>query len=205
MVIGPLPATVAATVLGAGTSLLVAAVLPAVGPDPRQIRDAPSEHADVTAQSFVALGLHVTLLAAAVAPMLLLPDLLPVTIPAALAGALDCSYLLLRLSAARLTRAAPDVLQHMRSRRTTAISDRNRAGAAVPWPVWVIALAALILLVPQSLVPAAMKITGEVEPVWFIALHLPPAWQWPAIITLGLLGVGLGTCAAWWWRSIRRG
>ena len=155
-------------------------------------------------RSLVALGLHVTLLAAAVAPMLLLRTCCrspsrprwPRRSTALTAAAA------LRRPA---TRAAPDGLQHMRSRRTTAISDRNRAGAAVPWPVWVIALAALILLVPQSLVPAAMKIPGEVSQCGSIALYLPPAWHWPAIIALGLLGVGLGTCAAWWWRSTRRG
>ncbi|MEV0596223.1 hypothetical protein [Nonomuraea cavernae] len=46
---------------------------------------------------------------------------------------------------------------------------------------------------PQGIVPMIFKIVGVQDPVWFLALHLPPVWQWPTIIfmiTLGLLMYG---------------
>ncbi|GGO77303.1 hypothetical protein [Nonomuraea cavernae] len=46
---------------------------------------------------------------------------------------------------------------------------------------------------PQGIVPMIFKIVGIQDPVWFLALHLPPLWQWPTIIfmiTLGLLMYG---------------
>ncbi|MDF2707176.1 MAG: hypothetical protein K0R62_2828 [Nonomuraea muscovyensis] len=54
-------------------------------------------------------------------------------------------------------------------------------------------LIAWLPLFPQGLAPMAMKIFGVEGPVWFLALHLPPIWQWPTIIfmiTLGLLMYG---------------
>ncbi|MFI6814040.1 hypothetical protein ACIBG7_16600 [Nonomuraea sp. NPDC050328] len=44
-------------------------------------------------------------------------------------------------------------------------------------------------LFPQGLVPMFMKIFGVEEPVWFLALHLPPIWQWPTIIFMIALGL----------------
>ncbi|MER5324512.1 hypothetical protein [Streptosporangium roseum] len=48
-------------------------------------------------------------------------------------------------------------------------------------------------LFPQGLAPMVFKILGVRDPVWFLALHLPEAWQWPTIafmIALGLLMYG---------------
>ena len=35
-----------------------------------------------------------------------------------------------------------------------------------------------------------MKLTGDVERVWFLALYLPGKWQWPTIAFMALLGIG---------------
>jgi ABC-2 type transport system permease protein len=50
-------------------------------------------------------------------------------------------------------------------------------------------LIAWLPLFPQGLVPLVMKILGIDNPSWFLALHLPPAWQWPTIIFM--IAVGL--------------
>ncbi|MFF0250716.1 hypothetical protein [Streptosporangium sandarakinum] len=34
-----------------------------------------------------------------------------------------------------------------------------------------------------------MKILGAEERVWFLALHLPPVWQWPTIIFMIAIGL----------------
>ncbi|MEU6792087.1 hypothetical protein ABZ907_10340 [Nonomuraea wenchangensis] len=44
-------------------------------------------------------------------------------------------------------------------------------------------------LFPQGLVPMVMKIIGIQDRVWFLALHLPPIWQWPTIIFMIALGL----------------
>ena len=43
-------------------------------------------------------------------------------------------------------------------------------------------------LFPQGLVAAFFKIFGLDERAWFLALYLPPAWQWPVIVAMILLG-----------------
>ena len=45
--------------------------------------------------------------------------------------------------------------------------------------------------------PAAMKLSGDVARVWFLALYLPEPWQWPAIALMALVAAG---CFAVAWR-----
>ena len=47
-----------------------------------------------------------------------------------------------------------------------------------------------IALFPQAIVPAVMKLTGDVARVWFLALYLPGPWQWPTIAFMVVLGIG---------------
>jgi hypothetical protein len=47
-----------------------------------------------------------------------------------------------------------------------------------------------IALFPQALVPALMKLSGDVARVWFLALYMPGPWQWPTIAFMVLLGAG---------------
>lgn len=56
-----------------------------------------------------------------------------------------------------------------------------------------------IPLLPQGLVAAIMKLTGTPARSWFLALHLPAAYQWPliaAMIALGLAMLGAGITLA---------
>ena len=56
----------------------------------------------------------------------------------------------------------------------------------------------MIALFPQAIVPAVMKLTGDVARVWFLALYLPGPWQWPTIAFMAMLGIGALVLA---WRT----
>jgi hypothetical protein len=59
------------------------------------------------------------------------------------------------------------------------------------------ALAAICLslcwlpLFPQGLVPAVIKLTDAPTRSWFLALHLPDAYQWPLIAAMIALGLAM--------------
>jgi hypothetical protein len=40
-------------------------------------------------------------------------------------------------------------------------------------------------------VPAAFKLAGSEEKVWFLALHLSEPWQWPVIIVMIAAGAAM--------------
>ena len=46
-------------------------------------------------------------------------------------------------------------------------------------------------LFSQGLVPAAFKLAGSEEKVWFLALHLSEPWQWPVIIAMIAAGAAM--------------
>ncbi len=62
-------------------------------------------------------------------------------------------------------------------------------------PRWKAALVGFLYLTawcplfPQGLVPAVFKVFGVEEKAWFLALYLPPPWQWPVIAFMVTLGV----------------
>jgi ABC-2 type transport system permease protein len=47
-------------------------------------------------------------------------------------------------------------------------------------------------LFPQGLVPLVFMLVGS-PPVrsWFLALYLPPAWQWPVVLAMIALGLAM--------------
>jgi ABC-2 type transport system permease protein len=66
-------------------------------------------------------------------------------------------------------------------------------------------IAGIIALIPQGLVPLGIKIDGSDSKVWFLALHLPEAWQWPMIVFMVLLGLTLlGLTVRTWMRARQR-
>lgn len=108
-----------------------------------------------------------------------------------------------RLTAHRLRTHGPELLQLMR----TGPAPQTSASAAAPSALERLPLVqrqlfnvcltlGILALVPQAVVPTVMKLTGNVVPVWFLALHLPEPWQWPAIAAMVLLGAAL-LWAAW--------
>jgi hypothetical protein len=201
---GPLAATVVMAVAGGGIIgwLAVVALVPA--PDPRAARDRPLDHGDVAGLSFT------TLLAVGLsgAPVLVLAF---VSVPAAVAAAVIAGSLALalalawwtaRLATAALESRAPELLAAMRSHRTAPVRGADRSTAAGGYDdlsardqlvLRAAITVGMIALFPQALVPVVMKLTGNVAPVWFLPLHLPPAWQWPAI--LGMLAVAAAAFA----------
>ncbi|MEZ7126872.1 hypothetical protein ACBR40_16205 [Nonomuraea sp. AD125B] len=66
---------------------------------------------------------------------------------------------------------------------TADLPIQHRIGVTVCYTI------AWLPLFPQGLVPLVMKIVGIQDPVWFLALHLPPVWQWPTIIFMIALGL----------------
>ncbi|MFC7640496.1 hypothetical protein ACFQX6_05330 [Streptosporangium lutulentum] len=66
---------------------------------------------------------------------------------------------------------------------TADLPIHHRIGVMISYTI------AWLPLFPQGLVPMVMKIFGIEERVWFLALHLPPIWQWPTIIFMIALGL----------------
>ncbi|SFK71949.1 ABC-2 type transport system permease protein [Streptosporangium canum] len=66
---------------------------------------------------------------------------------------------------------------------TTDLPIQHRIGVTISY------LIAWLPLFPQGLAPMVMKIVGIEDRGWFLALHLPPIWQWPTIIFMIALGL----------------
>ncbi|MEV6967632.1 hypothetical protein AB0M47_21255 [Hamadaea sp. NPDC051192] len=112
-------------------------------------------------------------------------------------------WLLGRLAQRRLDTHGPEVLHLMRSGPTRRVAPSLRPVRPLhplrrPAPIKTAGTrtAAMFLLTvcwiplfPQGLVPIVMLLTGEVERSWFLALHLPSAYQWP--VALGMTALGL--------------
>ncbi|MFI6601142.1 hypothetical protein ACIBHX_33270 [Nonomuraea sp. NPDC050536] len=54
-----------------------------------------------------------------------------------------------------------------------------------------------IPLVPQGVIPAVFKLTGESARSWFLALYLPQWLQWPTIVCMILLGLAMYGTTLW--------
>ncbi|MDQ3533954.1 MAG: hypothetical protein M3456_16615, partial [Actinomycetota bacterium] len=181
---------------GAGVVVWLGVVALVPGPDPQVTRDNPLDHADVTAQSFASLGL-MALVASPLALAIvvdvpawsnsrdaLLLTVLGVTYATALWWVTGSA------AGARLEERAPDLLLAMRSGSTKPMTDEASRGvlgalsSGHQTAVWGCLMLGIIALVPQAIVPATMKLTGEVERVWFLALYAPQAWQWPVIAAM---------------------
>ena len=192
-----------AALLGGGAGLLPALAIDQLvpGPDPREHKDAPLDHGDLTGPAFVMM-------------LLTLATALPALGVAGLGAALDHDALIWlgvpvgvltgMLAYVRLGRTAyrslaargPELLYLMRAGRehraqpgegSTALeamprSRRRLLNASV--------VVGCIALFPQAIVPALMKLTGDIAPVWFLALHMPAAWQWLTIAFMFVFGIG---------------
>lgn len=102
------------------------------------------------------------------------------------------------LAVRRLRSHGPELLQLMRAGRPVATAPAVAADAQPRLRQALLGTCVtlgMIALFPQAVVPAVFKLTGQVEPVWFLALHAPPAWQWPIIAAMTLAAAGLLTAA----------
>lgn len=182
---------VTGSLLGAGAGTHVYLGVASLVPEPhRAAADRPG--ADVTGPAFTAF------FAALGAPLpalgvLALAGTTPTPWAGALAGLLTgaaWSALLGSAADRRLARTGPELLLTMRAGRTAPAATDTWVLDALPpgrqRALWAWVIVGTIALVPQAVVPAVMKLTDSVAPVWFLALHLPLRWQWP---TIGLMVV----------------
>ncbi len=185
---------------GAGVLVWVGVAQLVPGPDPREHRDAPLDHADVLGPAFVTMllvlagalpALGVVALGEAQDSTLL--EWLGVPAGALTGGA---AYVLLGSAAYRgLAARGPDLLYLMRAgKEQGAQGEAALVLDAMPRSrrqlLLVSVFVGCVALFPQAIVPAAMKLSGDAARVWFLALYLPKPWQWPVIVLMGLLGVG---------------
>ncbi|MEV6288001.1 hypothetical protein [Kribbella sp. NPDC051770] len=103
------------------------------------------------------------------------------------------------LAAARLDARGPELLTLLRHGRTTSDQASPSALSAKMelLPKWQRYLTFFCLgfgaipLFPQAVVPAIFKLTDNPARVWFLALYAPGPWQWPVIVAMALLGLGM--------------
>ncbi|MFI9550461.1 hypothetical protein [Nonomuraea endophytica] len=188
-VLGLLPALLGG---GAGVIVLLAVTSLVPGTDPHKRGGNPlSTGADETAETSLAwlvlLAVPATALPAAGA-ILLHPWAGVAT--GVLTGAL-CAWGLGRIAYRRLENHGIDLLNLMKhgpapqaGKPTTAdLPVQHRIGVTICYTI------AWLPLFPQGVVPMVMKIFGIGDSSWFLALHLPPIWQWPTVIFMIAIGL----------------
>ncbi|MEV0643652.1 hypothetical protein AB0I28_00165 [Phytomonospora sp. NPDC050363] len=201
-----LAANLAALGAGAGLLVWIAVVGLVPGPDPHRSKHSPLDHGDVTGQSLLMFlltsvailpALGVALAGHLLGQAALTWASVPVAIVVGAAAYLGFG----RLAAGRLAETGPELLQLMRTgKRPNAAAGTVRPptafetmGAGSRLRMWGSMAVGIIALFPQGLVPLGIKLDGSPDKVWFLALYLPEAWQWPTIavmILIGLAGFG---------------
>lgn len=188
-VLGLLPALLGG---GAGIIVLLAVTSLVPGTDPHKRGGNPlSTGADETAETSLAWLVLVAVPATglpAAGAILLHPWAGIAT--GVLSGALS-AWGFGRIAYRRLENHGIDLLNLMKhgpspqaGKPTTAdLPIQHRIGVTVSYTI------AWLPLFPQGIVPLIMKIFGIGDPGWFLALHLPPIWQWPTIIFMIALGL----------------
>ena len=205
----PWAAAATVGVLGAGAGLvpLIGVTQLAPGPDPHRSRYSPMDHGDATGGAFAML---------VSALVLSVPALVPVIVGAALDNAevkaagvfvgivTGMTYwsLCARAASRRLAAKGPELLALMRAGKelpeqsvegTSALKTMSKGRQRLLW--WSFGVGCIALF-PQALVPMAMKLSGHIAKVWFLALYVPDPWQWPTIVLMILLAVAAFTIAA---------
>jgi ABC-2 type transport system permease protein len=113
-------------------------------------------------------------------------------VPVGIASGLLCAWLFGRIAYRRLEARGPELLQLMR----VGVSARAKVakGQANPLPrgkAFIVGLCwslCWLPLFPQGIVPLVVKLTGSSVRSWFLALYLPPIFQWPVIFAMIALG-----------------
>ncbi|GII01312.1 transporter [Planobispora takensis] len=106
------------------------------------------------------------------------------------------------LAQRRLHGRGPELLQMMRTGkrppsgqggwvRIDELPKREQIITAVCWSV------GAIPLFPQGIVAGFLKAQESETRSWFLALHLPEAFQWPVIVFMVLLGLGIYGLGLW--------
>ncbi|MFG1612264.1 hypothetical protein ACGFI3_05875 [Nonomuraea wenchangensis] len=188
-VLGLLPALLGG---GAGVIVLLAVTSLVPGTDPHKRGGNPlSTGADETAETSLAWLVLVAVPATALptAGAILLDPWAGIA-TGVLTGVL-CAWGFGRIAYRRLESHGIELLNLMKhgpapkaDKPTTAdLPIQHRIGVTICYTI------AWLPLFPQGLVPMVMKIIGIQDRSWFLALHLPPIWQWPTIIFMIALGL----------------
>jgi ABC-2 type transport system permease protein len=205
----PWALTATFAVLGGGAGLVPLVGLDQLvpGPDPRASKNALLDHSDVAGQAFVMLFLALGTAAPALAVVLtgeLLdnPSLIWAGLPVSVVTGFVAYLMLGRAAHQSLVKRGPELLYLMR----TGKEQRTKAGhgtsflTAMPKHrrrlLWSSFFVGCIALFPQALVPLLMKLSGDVAQLWFLALYMPQAWQWPVIILMFAIGAASLALAA---------
>jgi hypothetical protein len=61
-----------------------------------------------------------------------------------------------------------------------------------------------ILLFPQGIIPAVLKLTHARGRIWFLPLYLPKPLQWPACFVMIILGVAAYCYVLWAMRQLKK-
>ena len=61
-----------------------------------------------------------------------------------------------------------------------------------------------ILLFPQGIIPAALKLAHARGRIWFLPLYLPKPLQWPACFVMIILGVAVYCYVLWTMRQLKK-
>ena len=171
--LAPWAVAASAALLGGAAGLLplvaVEALVP--GPDPRAHKDAPLDHGDVTGQAFLMLVLALATALPALGLVAALDALDAgrlawLGVPAGLLTGAAAYVWLGRRAALSLARRGPELLHLMRSGREEQASAGAAAVIEAMPParrrlLWGALLAGCLALFPQTLVPAAMKLSGS--------------------------------------------
>jgi hypothetical protein len=201
---------------GAGLSVWASVVGLAPGPDPHRRRESPIDHGDAGGMAIAVFWLALLPVvppAAAVLAGVLRGDavLRWTGVPVGVVTGALLAWWLGRVAARRLEARGPELLALMRSGRSSGARVEREPGVVDTMPRWTLLYVTVvgptlgsIALFPQGMIPLIMKLTGNVERVWFLPLHLPDAWQWPAIIAMMLLGLLMYAAAARMYLTHRR-
>ena len=189
------------------------------GRDPHRRPDNPTENADASGPGQVAFwaGLLpcVPAMGALVAGTLLHnAPLRWAGVPVGVATGVVLYSWLGRLGYRRLVARGPELLLTMRVGRsskpqaageaTSRVAGSHAGGQPTARPTgqkaaiigFGIPLAA-ILVFPQGIVPAVLKLTHARARVWFLPLYLPKPLQWPACFVMMALGVAVACVVLW--------
>ena len=212
--------------LGGGIGLLawmsIAALAP--GPDPHRRPDNPMDNAGATGPAYVMFWVALLPCLPAVG-MVLAGTLLhsaPLRwagIPVGVAVGVLLYAWLGHAGYRRLEARGPELLLKMRaghSSRQPRAAAATRAGASARGAATVqmprkqgaiiglgIPLGA-ILLFPQGIVPAVLKLAHGRERIWFLPLYLPKPLQWPACFVMIILGVAVYCYVLWTMRQLKK-
>jgi hypothetical protein len=61
-----------------------------------------------------------------------------------------------------------------------------------------------ILLIPQGIIPAVLKLAHGRGLIWFLPLYLPKPLQWPACFAMIILGVAVYCYVLWTMRQLKK-